>query len=336
MTRKAWSDQVIEAAIEPDLPIVDAHHHIWENLPYPPFDPYTEEDLFTDMATSGHNIRATVFVDSHTSYRSDGPEQLRVVGETEYADRVATLADERGAPIEGACAAILPSANLMLGTAVGEVLDAHAAVTTRFRGIRHMTAFDQDVPASAGTGAGVMMQPAFREGFGELARRGLIFEAWLLQSQLSEVIDLARSFPDTIIVLNHLGGPLGIGRFAEHREDAFAAWRADMAILATSTNVRVKAGGLNMGLAGVDAIQRDTPFTSEEMAAVQRDLFLTAIDLFGPSRCMFESNASIDTYAAGYGILWNAFKRISKGYSSDERARLFYGTAAETYRIKTR
>jgi predicted TIM-barrel fold metal-dependent hydrolase len=196
-----------------------------------------------------------------------------------------------------------------------------------------MTAYDIDVPASAATGAGVMMRPTFRAGFAELARRGLSFDAWLLQSQLGEVIDLARAFPAAVIILDHLGGPLAIGRFATRRDEAFAEWKRDMAELATCANVRVKLGGLNMGMAGVDALARAVPFTSEEMAAAQRDYILTAIDLFGPTRCMFESNVPIDTFGGGYGVIWNAFKRISAGFTADERHRLFFQTAMDTYRI---
>ena len=336
MTRKPWRDQVVEAAIEPDLPIIDAHHHVWEHEAFPPFDPYNEDDLFADKAGSGHLILGTVFVDSHTSYRAEGPDHLRVVGETEYAERVAQAGMARGGSLTGTCCAIAPRADLLLGAGAGEVLDAHAHASSRFRGIRHMTAHDADVPASAATGAGVMKQPAFREGFVELDKRGLSFDAWLLQPQLPEIIDLARQFPGTTIILDHLGGPMGIGRFAERRDEAFASWRDDMATLATCPNVRVKLGGLNMGLAGVDALARDIPFTSAEMAATQKDFILTAIDLFGPARCMFESNVPVDTHGAGYGVIWNAFKRLTSDFTPEERHRLFYATAVETYRIDAR
>lgn len=333
MSRGAWREQVVEAALEPDLPIIDAHHHVWEKDPFPPFDPYDETDLIADKTGSGHNIVGTVFVDSHTSYHDSGPEALRVVGETDYAERVATMAMAMGGKAAGACAAICPRADLMLGVSVAQTLEAHAAASHRFRGIRHMTAYDIDVPLSHATGESVMMRQRFREGFAELARRDLTFDAWLLQPQLPEAADLASAFPDTTIVLNHLGGPMTIGRFANDREASFARWKGDLAGLAQCPNVRVKLGGLNMGMAGVDALGRDVPFTSEEMADAQRDYILTAIDLFGPDRCMFESNVPVDTHSAGYAIIWNAFKRISSGFSAGERTRLFYGTAVETYRI---
>jgi predicted TIM-barrel fold metal-dependent hydrolase len=333
MTRADWRNQVVEEVIDPGLPIIDAHHHVWEHYPFPGFDPYNENDLFADKTGCGHLIAGTVYVDSHSSYRTDGPEHLRVVGETAYAERIASAGLSRGGAFAGACCAIAPAANLMLGAQVSEVLDAHAEATSRFRGIRHMTAYDFEVPASMGTGAEVMMQPAFREGFAELGPRGLSFEAWLLQPQLPEVIDLARCFPDTTIILNHLGGPLAIGRFANRRDEAYALWKASMAELATCANVRVKLGGLNMGMAGVDALGRDVPFTSEEMAKAQQHYILATIDLFGPARAMFESNVPVDTQGAGYGVIWNAFKRITAAFTAHERARLFFSTALETYRI---
>lgn len=333
MSRKQWREQVVESAIEPDLPIVDAHHHVWEDLPFPPFDPYDESDLLADKTKSGHRIVATVFVDSHTSYRTDGPERLRVVGETDYAHKIAQDALARGGAAAGACAAIAPRADLCLGAGVAAVLDAHAAASDRFRGIRHMTAYDRDVPASLATGEGVMMSGPFREGFAELAGRELSFDAWLLQPQLPEVTDLARSFPEARIILNHLGGPLAIGRFAANPSESFDDWKAHMTRLAACDNVLVKLGGLNMGMAGVDALAREIPFTSSEMADAQRDYILTAIDLFGPARCMFESNVPVDTHGASYAVIWNSFKLLSRDFGADERARLFHATAIEAYRI---
>ena len=333
MSRKEWRDQVVESAIEPELPIVDAHHHVWAIGAFPPFEPYNHERLFTDLSDSGHRIIATVYTDSHTSYREHGPEALRVVGETDYAERIAQEAMRRGGKVAGACAAIAPRANLLLGQAVAEVLDAHAAASPRFRGIRHMTAFDPDVPASASTGARLMMRPDFRTGFAELARRGLSFDAWLLQPQLPEVIDLARQFPAATIVLDHLGGPMRIGRFAASPADSVASWKQSMALLAACPNVSVKLSGLNMGMAGVDAATAERPFTSVEMAEAQRDYVLSAIDLFGPARCMFASNASVDTHNASYTVIWNAFKRMTAGFSVEDRALLFKDTATRVYRI---
>jgi predicted TIM-barrel fold metal-dependent hydrolase len=335
MTGKQWRDQVIEDALEPELPIIDAHHHIWAASPAPAFEAYDAEALYADKADAGHNIIATVYVDSHANYRSDGPEPFRVVGETEFAESVAEQANRRGGRVAGACAAIVSHADLLLGAAVGEVLDAHILASSRFRGIRHMTAIDPDLPPIYGaTEPGIMMRPAFREGFAELGKRGLTFDAWLFQPQLGEVVDLARAFPGSAIVLDHLAGPLGIGRYASRRDEAFGEWKRGMAELAKSPNVVVKLGALNMVFTGLAPdIGAARPHGSEEMARLQRDHILTAIDLFGPDRCMFESNFPVDMLLTSYSLVWNSFKRVTRELGEAERAALFAGTARRVYRI---
>ena len=335
MDRKEWRSQVAETALEPALPIIDAHHHVWVGQAYGHYELYDPEWLFADKSASGHNIVQTLFTDSHSAYHTDGPEEFKVVGETYFAHAIAEDAVKRGGRIAGACATIVARADLMLGAAVGAVLDAHAAASPRFRGIRHMTAFVPEMPPMyPGAADQVMLAPAFREGFAALAARDLVYDAFLLQPQLPELSDLARAFPETRIVLDHLGGPMTIGRYQGRPVDSVADWKRDMAELAkASPNVFVKLGGLNMGLAGVDALQRDLPFTSIEMAEAQRDYVLTAIDLFGPERCMFESNFPVDMLGISYTVVWNGFKRITADFSAADRAQLFHDTAARVYRV---
>jgi len=333
MTSKAWRDQVIEQALEPELPIIDTHHHTWEVSPSPLFETYGPEAVYADKVGSGHNIIATVHVDCHSYYRTTGPEHLKVVGETEKIEQVAEEAMRRAGKYANTAAAIAPSANLM-DPRVGETLDAHAAASKRFRGIRHMTAFDESLePIYGCTEAGVMMRPEFRRGFAELAKRNLSFEAWLFQTQLPEFLDLARQFPQANIVLDHLGGPFAVGRYQGKTAQAFADWKAAMKPVSACKNVSLKLGALNMTHTGVDAIGRSKPRGSEETAALQRDFILTAIDMFGPSRCMFETNFPVDMRSISYTILWNTFKRISSGFSPSERADLFAGTAKRVYRL---
>lgn len=335
MTRKQWRDQVIEEALDPALPIIDAHHHIWLTSPQEPWEAYNADEIAADMEGCGHNVVATVYTDSHAHYRTDGPQELRVVGETEYVDSVAQAAEARGGAAAGLCAAIVTHADLLLGTAVGEVLDAHMAASERFRGIRYMTALDQDLPPIYGaTEAGIMNRPIFREGLAELVKRGLSLDTWMFQPQLPELVDLARAFPDANIILDHTGGPLAIGRFAGRRSEAFAQWKRDMAILSECPNVSVKLGALNMAQTGMDATGERQPHSSEETARIQRDHILTAIDLFGPDRCMFESNFPVDMHAISYTLLWNAFKRMTADLSTQERRALFAGTAARVYRME--
>jgi predicted TIM-barrel fold metal-dependent hydrolase len=336
MSRAEWRNRVVEMALEPELPIIDAHHHIYTVSPGPAIGSYGTEEVLADKCGSGHNVVATVYVDSHANYRIDGPERLRFVGETEFADQVAEDCNRRGGRAAGVCAAIVARADLLQGAAVGEVLDAHMAASTRFRGIRHITALDPDLPPNFGcTEAGVMMRPAFREGFAEVERRGLSFDACLFQSQLPEIIDLARAFPGSRIVLNHLAGPLAIGRYAGRRADAFAEWKRGMTELAKSQNVVVKVGGLNMAFTGMGSgIDADKPHGSEEMARLQRDHILSAIDLFGPDRCMFESDFPVDGILTSYPLVWNCFKRVTQGMNATERAELFAGTVRRAYRIQ--
>jgi L-fuconolactonase len=333
MSRRAWREQVIEAPIEPDLPIIDAHHHVWSDAPVAGFEAYDGAAILHDKTTCGHNIIATVYVDSHANYRAAGPAEMRVVGETEFADGLAEEAERQGGTAAGLCAAIVSHADLMLGARVGEVLDAHLAASARFRGIRHMAAFDAALPPIYGSKVpGIMMRPAFRAGFAMLAPRGLTFDAWLFHSQLDEFTDLARAFPDTTIVLDHLGGPVGVGRYADPKE-GFETWRRKLAGAAACPNVVLKLGSLNMSYTGVDATGAARPMTSEEMATRWRGIIRTAIDLFGPARCMFESNFPVDMVSTSYAVLWNGFKRVTADLSAAERADLFAGVARRTYRI---
>jgi predicted TIM-barrel fold metal-dependent hydrolase len=332
LDRKAWRAQVVEPALDPDLPIVDAHHHIWTTSPAPPWEGYGPDDLLADMRLAGHKVVASVYADSHSNYRSDGPEHLRPVGETEYVHQVGERFRREGGPL--ACAGIVSTADMMLGAKVGETLDAHMAASPRFRGIRYMTAIDPDLPPVYGAATpGLMMTPKFREGFAEVVKRGLTFDAWLFHPQLPELLDLARAFPDAHIVLDHTGGPLRVGRYAERRAEAFAEWRAAMAQVAGLPHVTLKIGALNMNFAAMDAIEADKPFSSEKTAELQHDHVLAAIDLFGPKRCMFESNFPVEMLGISYNLIWNAFKRMSAGFSPDERKELFAGTAIRTYRL---
>jgi len=333
-SRKQWRDQVQEPALEPSLPIIDAHHHIWNRAPPEPFEAYEAEAFLVDKTGSGHNVVGSVLVDSHSNYRTDGPEIMRVVGETENAERVAVNALSRGGRFAGACAGIVPHADLCLGREVGTVLDAHLAASPRMRGIRHMTAFDFDLPPIYGaTRTGILLEKRFREGFAQLAPRGLSFDAWLFHPQLAELIDLAHSFPETSVVLDHCGGPIGIGRYAARRAEGFQEWKGSMAALAACANVSVKIGALNMSFTALDATDKAKPHTSQEMAVLQRDIVLGTIDLFGPARCMLESNFPVDMVSTSYVLLWNCFKRITSQYSAAERTELFFGTANRVYRL---
>lgn len=334
MNRNEWRNQIVEPAIEPDMPVIDTHHHIWTTSPAEPWEPYGPDEVVADVVNGGHNVVATVYVDSHANYRTTGPEHLRPVGETEYVEALAQKCAARSDAGAGVCAGIVSHADLLLGSAVGEVLDAHMAMSGRFRGIRHMTAFDPDLPPVYGaTEPGIMPRAEFREGFAELVKRGLSFDAWMFQAQLPELTDLAKAFPDANIILDHVGGPLAIGRYANRRDEAFGEWKKNIGELARLPNITVKLGGLNMAITGMDAVEKSRPHSSQETADLQRDHILTTIDLFGPDRCMFETNFPVDMRSISYNLVWNSFKRLTADMAPAEREKLFNGTARRVYRL---
>lgn len=328
--RPEWLARHREAALEPDLPIIDAHHHLWG----PPRDPYLLEDFRADAA-GGHAIRASVFIECETHYRETGDPLYHPLGETEFVAAAAERAAALGGP--RVAAAIVGFADLRAGAAIRPVLEAQvAAGKGRFRGLRHIAAWHPD-PTARGSVATpppmLLLDPAFREGFAQLAPLGLSFDAWLYHTQLAELRDLADAFPDTPIVLNHVGGPLGIGPYADRRRHVTAAWSAALRELAHCPNLHLKIGGFGMRLFGHGFHERALPPTSEELAEALRPAVETGVEAFGADRCMFESNFPVDKGMCSYGVLWNAFKRLAAGCSAEEKRALFSGTAARAYRI---
>jgi predicted TIM-barrel fold metal-dependent hydrolase len=330
--REDWLAQYTEEVIDPSRPIVDPHHHLWDRGG----QRYMIEELSADIA-SGHNIVATVYVEARSMYRATGPEALRPVGEVEFANGAAAMSASGGYGPAAICAGIVGHANLSLGEAARAVLEAEiAAGQGRFRGIRHSSAFDADPDVGhmyTTRPKGLLLDPTFRKGFGCLAPLGLSFDAWMFHPQIGELTDLARAFPDTKIVLDHCGGPVGLGRFANRREETFAVWKASIQEIAKCPNVVVKLGGLAMRLLGYDFHQRPRPPSSEEAAAAWRPYIESCIEAFGPGRCMFESNFPPDKGQCSYQVIFNAFKRIAAPYSEAEKTALFSKTATEVYRL---
>ena len=334
-----WLAQVREDILEPALPICDPHHHLWDH----PGSRYLLDELLADTGSADaqgarHNVVSTVFVECASMYRADGPERLRCVGETEFVNGVAAMsASGRYGDIR-ACAGIVSLADLCLGSAVREVLEAHVeAARGRFRGIRHAVSWHaSDAIRNAHTNPvqGLLGDATFRAGFAELAPLGLSFDAWLYHTQLDELTALARAYPETTIILDHFGGPLGIGPYAGQADAVFADWRRSIDALAQCPNVVAKLGGINMAVNGFDWHRRATPPTSAELAAATQRYYLHTIERFGPSRCMFESNFPVDKVSCSYAVLWNSFKRIAAGFSAAEKADLFHDTACRVYRLQ--
>jgi len=331
--RQDWLDRRREEAIEPDLPIVDPHHHLVER---PETGRYLLPELLADLE-SGHNITSTVYLEWLSMYRAAGPAELRSVGEIEFANGVAAMAASGTYGKPRVCAGIVGYADLTLGAPVEKVLEAMiAAGGGRFRGIRFITATHPDQAAwgsLVNRPAGLLMDGRLREGFARLAPLGLSFDAWMYHTQLGELIDLARAFPDTQIVLDHVGGPIGLGRCAGKRDEVFAEWHARIRELAGCPNVHIKLGGLGMRMFGFTVHTGELPPSSEELAAAWRPYIETCITAFGSERAMFESNFPVDKGSCGYAALWNAFKHIATGCSLAEKAALFTGTATKFYRL---
>ncbi len=333
---QAWLSKVTEQALEPDLPICDPHHHLWDCRRGAVQERYLLDEMLADLA-GGHNIVSTVFIECGAMFKDSGPEASRCVGETEFVNGIAAMSASGAYGKTRIAAGIVGTVDPRIGDAAADVLDAQiAAGGGRFRGIRR-GAFWHESPAvenhRTNPPEGLLLREDFRRGFKHLAPRKLSFEVWCAHTQIKEATDLARAFPDTIIVLDHFGGPIGIGPYAGKQDEVFAYWKTQVDELATCPNVMVKLGGLNMEVNGYGWQHRPMPPTSEELASATRRYFEHAIGKFGVDRCMFESNFPVDKLSCSYTVLWNSFKRLTKGYSADERAALFYGTAARVYRL---
>ena len=330
-----WLALTQEETLEPELPICDPHHHFWdmrtERIPY---QRYLLHELADDV-NSGHNVRSTVFVEARAMYKSSGTDEMKPVGEVEFVQGLAAASESGLYGPTRAAASIVGHANLHLGDGVAPVLEAlQAASPNRFRGIRHSVTWDPH-PEIAITSAyrmeGQLASDQFRAGARVLAGMGLSLEAWLYFPQLRELADFAKAVPDLTIILNHVGGLLRVGPYAS--DEAIPAWRAGIAAVAECPNVFVKLGGVGMPHNGFGWHERDTPIGSEELADAMAPIMHYCIEQFGPSRGMFESNFPVDKVSYSYNVMYNAFKRLSSGYSESERAEMFHDVAARVYRV---
>ncbi|MEW4448098.1 amidohydrolase family protein [Qipengyuania sp. JC766] len=341
-----------ESILEPDLPIIDPHHHLWDLRPLVPAFPeprhpfieaiagaayYTFDELRADTA-SGHRILGTVFMECGAFYDPARGDALKSVGEVEFVNGVAAQGASGLYGSYRPCAAIVGHADLRLGGRVRAVLEALAtAGNGRFRGIRHSAAWDAD-PATLGppfhAPEGLLRDAAFRDGFAVLGEMGLTFDAWVLEPQLPDVIDLARAFPDQPIILDHCGTPLNVAGYRGRLTEHYQRWKTSIVELAACPNVSVKLGGLAMAFCGMPEDGPARGCGSEELAVMWKPYIETCIEAFGADRAMFESNYPVDRWGASYPVLWNAFKRLAAGASEAEKRALFAGTAARTYGIE--
>ncbi|CAE7182523.1 unnamed protein product [Symbiodinium pilosum] len=324
-----WLSQVSEDIIEPERPIVDPHHHLWRQ----PNWTYELSELWGDT-DSGHNITHTVFLECGSSYFSEGPEHLRCVGETNYVAEIAQASKQD--PARATIAAIVAKADLD-SPHLDEVLDAHEkAAQGLFRGIRHAGARDphpEDLTIAGRAPEGLYQNEAFIRGVQRLGERGYSYDTWHYHHQNPSFCTLAKAAPDTTMILDHFGTPLGVGIYADQREAVFEQWQRDIAEIAKCPNVVAKLGGLAMPDNGFGWNQRATPPTSDEFVDAQARYYHHTIKCFGPERCMFESNFPVDRLSISYHVLWNGLKKIASRYSPAEQDALFQGTAKRIYKL---
>lgn len=335
-TNRDWLALTIEDALEPDLPICDPHHHLWEYRHERSTPRYLLDDILEDI-NSGHNIVSTVFIECGSMWKKDDPSPMHVVGETEFVNGIAAMS---ASGMYGPCrvaAGIISTADVTLGADVAPILEAHFAVGGgRFRGIRHAVAWDASdaVPVSRSQPPQhLMLDKTFQAGLAELAKRDLTFEVLCYHTQLPELVELARACPDTTFILNHFGWPLGVGPYAGKADEIFTQWRKDINEVAKCPNIVAKLGGINMVANGFGWEDKPKPPTSQELMEATRHYYEHTIGQFGIDRCMFESNFPVDQVSCSYTVIWNSFKRLTAGYSADEKAKLYHDTAARIYRL---
>tara|TARA_Y100000588_G_scaffold384401_2_gene475590 strand:- start:933 stop:1946 length:1014 start_codon:yes stop_codon:yes gene_type:complete len=330
--REDWLAQVQEDIIEPDRRIVDAHHHFFvEGGIFPPYDLDT---LWADTKT--HNVEQTVYMQCGEGYRQNGPDELACVGETEYVDQLAETTRQH--PDRAQITGIIGTAELRLGARSREVLESHRDASDLFRGIRLIAAWDESDALISMPGLNdshLYRDKKFLEGFAVLAEMGLVFDAYHYFHQTPDLARLARAFPEVEIVLDHFGTPLGVGPYADRRDEIYAQWAHDIKELASCPNVSIKLGGLVMPWCGFGFDDDITPPTSDDLVTQQAHYYHYSIEQFGPERCMFESNFPVDKCAVSYAVLWNAFKKISASYTEAEKDLLFRGTATRVYHLES-
>jgi L-fuconolactonase len=335
--REDWLALHTEEPIDPAMPIVDPHHHLWDRGGAR----YLLHDIKNDIDAAGHNIRATVYSQCDSMYRADGDPNFAPVGETEFVNGVAAMAASGTYGAARICAGIVGYADLLLGPDVDAVLEAHVRAGGgpggRFKGLRYCSVWDAD-PSIKSTPfdypRGLLLDAKFRSGFARLSRFGLSFDSLIYHTQIPELTDIARAFPDTTIVLDHIGMPLGIGAaYAGRRDEVFAEWARNIGELAKCPNARIKLGGMGMHMFGFDFEKRPVPPSSEDLAEAWRPFFETCLEAFRPKGAMFESNFPVDKRYYSYGVMWNAFKRLAAPLSAGEKADVFFNTARDTYRL---
>ncbi|HTK02326.1 MAG TPA: amidohydrolase family protein [Bordetella sp.] len=330
--RPDWLARHREEILDPQLPIIDPHHHLWDRLG----SRYLMHEFLEDIG-QGHDIRASVYIQCRSMLRAHGPREMAPLGEVAFACGVAAMSESGEYGDAQLCKGIVAGADLLLGDDVVPVLEAMLRIAGgRLRGMRNTVVWHADPQVRSSTlapPAGLLGDPRFRRGVAALGRYGLALDAWIYHTQHDELYALARALPDVTVVIDHFGGPIGIGPYAGQRDAAFADWRRGLAQLARLPNVMIKLGGAGMPIFGIRFDHQETPPSSAQLADAWRPYAETCIELFGVKRCMFESNFAVDKGMFSYHVLWNAFKRLAAKATAAEKAALFHDTANVVYRL---
>lgn len=325
-----WIASLQEEILEPELPIIDPHHHLWVRNGYT----YLLPELATDLA-SGHNIVATVFAECHSMYRKDGTEEQRSLGETEFVRGQAAMSasGEFGGTL--ACDTMFGNVDLTLGSAVEPLLERHIEASGgRFRGVRLSSGWHADDKIhNVAEHAGLLLDPRVSDAINVLKRLALSLDCWLYHPQLDEVAQLAAAHPELTIVLNHVGSPILGGPYRGKTDEVFQEWKVAIGRVAERENVVVKLGAMPIRMPSYTG-DRSLPPGSKEVASAWRPWMETCIEAFGSARSMYESNFPVQKRWCSYQVCWNAFKRISAGASAEEKKDLFFGAAARAYRME--
>lgn len=323
-----------EPVIDPDLEIVDAHFH----LIHRPVT-YMADGYIADV-NAGHNIVASVYVETRVFERQTGPEALRPLGEVEFANGIGAMT---ATGVFGPChvaAGIVGHVDMSLGDAAGDCLDrCMAAAPERFKGVRHLLLeFDasKEFPTVIGSRppSGIMDSPGFMPALKQLEARGLPFDVSVFHYQLPDIEKIADAAPNVTFVLNHCGIAAGFKLSPSERQEVFQDWSRNLRSIAQRPNVVCKVGGLGMPHWGFDFEQHVGEVGYADLAKVWRPYVETTIEAFGPERCMMESNFPPDGRSCGFVPLWNALKHITREASPQDKAALFSETAKKTYRLE--
>ena len=332
---KKWLNLYKEEALLPDLEIIDPHHHLW-NLD---FGKYLNDDFIEDIQKSGHNVKASVYIMSsaNTKIYNQNSNESSTLPEIKFAYKQYLEAKNNKLNKCSVNNSIVGALDLRYGNKLTPVIEKGLEISNgKLTGIRMLLAAHNDERISSGavkTRTGIMLDPNFIAGAKVLEKKNLSLDFWIYHTQLNELEFVAKTLPNLSIILNHIGGPVQVGPYEGKQGITHREWRRSMMRLAVFPNIKVKLGGLGMKVCGSKFYLNSKPPTSDQLSELWKSWFFETIDLFGIDRCMFESNFPVDKGSCSYGVLWNAFKKISVNFSDVEKNKLFYLNAKKTYNI---